>query len=249
MPGSYVERLPSQPLAPFIECIWTRLDQDPAPQGHRVLPDGCIDILLQGTIASGLSARVVGTMTRPLIVPSGGPSYSLGVRFKPGAMTALFDMDAGELTDRQEGLLELDQSFASELEHRVNDQRSLDAQCACVQDALLQRLAQRTSRVDPYVRAVVARIQERRGDVRIEELSQYAGVTRQHLSRLFLRHVGLPTKAFARMVRFRAALQQARERPDQSWVGLAAEFGYADQSHLIAEFSALGGQSPSRWVR
>jgi AraC-like DNA-binding protein len=214
-----------------------------------VLPDGCIDILLQGVSSSGLSASVVGAMTRPLVVPSSEPTHSLGVRFKPGAMTALFDLDARDLTDRQEGLFNFDRDFAAELEHRVNDQRSLEAQCTCVQDALRKRLARRTIQIDPYVGAVVARIEQRRGIVRIEEFSSYAGVTRQHLSRLFQRHVGLPTKTFARTVRFRAALRQARERPEQSWARLAAEFRYTDQSHLIAEFSVLGGESPGHWVR
>jgi AraC-like DNA-binding protein len=33
------------------------------------------------------------------------------------------------------------------------------------------------------------------------------------------------------------------------WAGLAAEWGYADQAHLIREFRAMAGVTPADYVR
>jgi len=54
----------------------------------------------------------------------------------------------------------------------------------------------------------------------------------------------LPPKLFCRLARFRAALACAgRELTDGS-AGLAAELGYVDQSHMIAEFREFSGLTP-----
>jgi AraC-like DNA-binding protein len=33
-----------------------------------------------------------------------------------------------------------------------------------------------------------------------------------------------------------------------NWAGLAADLGYSDQSHLVAEFRSLTGLTPGRWI-
>ncbi|HVE78684.1 MAG TPA: DUF6597 domain-containing transcriptional factor, partial [Gemmatimonadaceae bacterium] len=67
-PSRYEEHPPPPPLAPFVECLWTRTTAPGASvRPHRVLPDGCLDILL--TVgAGGATATAVGAMTRPLAV-------------------------------------------------------------------------------------------------------------------------------------------------------------------------------------
>ena len=61
------ECAPPAALAPYVECFWSRTASEPDPPGgtHRVLPDGCLDIIF-----SERGAVVVGAMTRPLLIPS-----------------------------------------------------------------------------------------------------------------------------------------------------------------------------------
>lgn len=42
-------------------------------------------------------------------------------------------------------------------------------------------------------------------------------------------------------------LEQVHARDDLDWAGLADELGYADQSHLIRQFTALVGEPPARY--
>jgi AraC-like DNA-binding protein len=69
-------------------------------------------------------------------------------------------------------------------------------------------------------------------------------MTRQHLRRRFLDLVGITPKMFARVIRFQHVVVRASRADDVSWSALAADFGYADQSHLIADFRELAGTTP-----
>ncbi|HUF26222.1 MAG TPA: AraC family transcriptional regulator [Gemmatimonadaceae bacterium] len=118
---SYVEHPPPPALRAMVECIWTR---QPPPTGmppvhHRVLPDGCADLILElGRAASadgapgGLScdlgaAYFVGAMTRPIVVRPDGPTWFVGVRCRRGAARALLGVPATELTDQRAELTAL----------------------------------------------------------------------------------------------------------------------------------------------
>lgn len=87
----------------------------------------------------------------------------------------------------------------------------------------------------------VAAILRSSGSRSIAEAADAAGVSRQHLARLFDVHVGLSPKRFARVTRFRRAIVLGRSR---RWPDVASTLGYADQSHLIAEFREFAGTTP-----
>jgi AraC-like DNA-binding protein len=50
--------------------------------------------------------------------------------------------------------------------------------------------------------------------------------------------------AFARLARFQRALRAASADGRAAWAAIAAEAGYYDQAHLIAEFQAIAGAPP-----
>ena len=66
--------------------------------------------------------------------------------------------------------------------------------------------------------------------------------------RLFLERTGLSPKEMARVARLRALLAQLASDGRADWAGLACDFGYADQAHLINEFQSLTGKSPQRYL-
>ena len=112
--ASYREYAPSEKLRPFVECFWSRdpgSGRDPATRSvHRVLPDGCIDVVLgfSGEADEPESAMAVGTMTRALVLEGGAwPECFVGVRFRPGKATAFLAVPANELTDLRVPLDEL----------------------------------------------------------------------------------------------------------------------------------------------
>jgi AraC-like DNA-binding protein len=65
------------------------------------------------------------------------------------------------------------------------------------------------------------------------------------LQRLAHRTVGLPPAAMIRRRRLQEAAQRVRDDPDLPLAGVAAELGYADQSHLANDFRTVLGITPS----
>jgi hypothetical protein len=110
--GAYVEYAPPASLAPHVGCFWSRTasyDAAGAPRTHRVLPDGCVDIVVDLAAPASpapdssvsLTALAVGAMTGPLILTDDANTSFLGVRFRPGVAGVLFGIPVSELTDER----------------------------------------------------------------------------------------------------------------------------------------------------
>ena len=97
--------------------------------------------------------------------------------------------------------------------------------------------------------AWVASLADSAGQDRIEAICRSLCVSRKHLNALFLAHIGLTPKTYARMFRFRRIIDllQTGARPD--WTRLALSAGYYDQSHFNREFREFAGMTPSEYAR
>ena len=93
-PVGYAELLPAPALRPLVACTWAISG---VGSTHRVLPDGCIDVLVFGN-TSKRPARAVGTMRRAVVIPPHDGSV-IGIRFRPGEAPRLLPAAARELTD------------------------------------------------------------------------------------------------------------------------------------------------------
>ena len=56
-------------------------------------------------------------------------------------------------------------------------------------------------------------------------------------------------KQFCRFARFHALVRHVFLNPQVDWATAAAELGYYDQAHLIAEFKEFTGLTPSQFFR
>jgi AraC-like DNA-binding protein len=264
IPTGYSEHAPPADLARQVLCFWTRVSETAsgadAPRVQRILPDGCVDIIIGfgagGSAVGAKSLEVteamgVGTMTRPLVITSEMPDFYVGVRFRPGHAMSALGVPASELTDDRVGYSrlsaesELDLDALSQLES--NEER-FDGVVTLVRRRLLGATI-----VPLSVRAAVHRIAVANGNLRVASLAGDIGITRQQLARQFATHVGIAPKTFARVMRAQAALARADAARaayprDIDWSAIACDLGYYDQPHFIDDFKALTGMTPSRWV-
>ena len=80
---------PGEHLRPYISCYWTMISpiELKEPISHRVIPDGCVDIIFDLHARShGEASVIVGTMTRPIFAELKGRVNYLAVRFLPGGL-------------------------------------------------------------------------------------------------------------------------------------------------------------------
>ena len=221
------EIAPSARLRPWVDSYWTR----PAAAGEAaelIVPDGCADIVFD---VEGATAMVVGTMTRPLVLRAARVPAYFGVRFRPGRARAFLRVPLHEITDQH---IPFEGSAVAE---RLANTRTPEHRVALV-EAWLQRICADPDRGLEHAVGLLA------AGASVDEAARIVGVSRQHLRRRFLEEVGVGPKTFARVARFQRLLQRVREGNAVSWAGAAADLGYFDQSHLIADFRALAGATP-----
>ena len=219
MPGlRYVERPPGTVLAPYLECVWEV--SDPRPRSdrpvERVVPDGCPELIvhLEDRFARRVGGRwrvqprlfLAGTLTRPWLLRAGPRVRTLGMRFRPGAPRAFFDLAMAAATDREEPLSTLvGAASVGALMRGLRSARTNDRRFAADERWLAARLdSRRLERLSaaPAVGLMVAA----RGTAPVEKVARTLGWSRRRVERAFRRDLGIRPKLFARILRLNAVL-------------------------------------------
>jgi AraC-like DNA-binding protein len=245
----YVEHAPSPALRDRVECFWSMSAPGGAP-GHRVLPDGCVDILFD---VSG-SPIVVGAMTRALVTETRAAATELlGVRFRPGEAASVLGVALRELSDRTIDLDDVWGARGRRVSDAVLERRLVEERIALLSRVIEERLAatpraEATDATTRRVREAVRLVREAEVVPSIDALAAKLGVGTRTLERAFDERVGLGPKMFCRVVRLQRAVA-AIDRRDVAWSTLALDVGCADQAHLVREVRELAGASPTALLR
>ena len=244
--STYRERPPAAPLAGHVLCVWTQVIGDGASAlVHRVLPDGCADVVWIGAAP----AVVAGPATGPVLVPLAPRTTVVGVRLRPGAARALLGVPASELLNRDTPLRELWGAAGAALAEGVGAQPSPAARLSAAEAALAPLLAA-AGPPDPLVAAAAAWL-ARHPAGRVAQLARVLDSGERLLHRRFTASIGYGPKTFQRVLRLQRVLALAARStpPGAALAALAAAAGYADQAHMGRELQALAGQSPSALLR
>jgi AraC-like DNA-binding protein len=230
-----------------------------AGPSHRVLPDGCIDVLVFGT-GRDARARVVGTMKRAFVVPAqASSSAAIGIRFRPGEAARLLPSASRELTDGEAPLdvlwgddgLVLEAALVALLDTAVRARLEADEVLArassTIETTLRKRLGSHGEAVDVRVRAAAEMLASGSVNASVRDAASHVELSERQLTRRFVDRVGVAPKMFARVMRLqRAAALLARGRAPSEAASLA---GYADQAHFTRDSSDLAGITPRGLAR
>jgi AraC-like DNA-binding protein len=123
------------------------------------------------------------------------------------------------------------------------------ARLAQLESALVHRMA-RPRPAEPHIdlSAVAAWIHASAGQLTVQRLAQAAGLSRQHFARVFHASIGVSPKVYCELARFQHTLGYLKSG-GADWAQVAAFGGYADQSHMIAEFRRFSGMTPETLYR
>ena len=254
----YAELLPvsgDRSLAPLVACTWAISGPSPA---HRVLPDGCIDVLVLTSRHGGAEpARVVGTMRRAFVAPA-DTGAAFGIRFRPGEAARLLPEASRELTDIDAPLAALwgdagrmlEDALVALLERAVaygwNADEILAHAQPLVDDVLRARLASHGASVDLRVRTAASLLASA-DPIAISEVAMRVSLSERQLTRRFTERVGVPPKLFARVMRLQRAAALLSGGATASQASSLA--GYADQAHFTRDSTDLAGVTPGGLAR
>ena len=179
-----------------------------------------------------VSSFLVGMWDKPALTEHDGDAHGIQIDLAPVVAYALVGGRMDELTNRVVDVGELD---------LLNLDRLLESGAAAAADELATAVSLGPS-VSREVNWVYAQLQLQ-PSTRIAALADEIGWSRSHLVDRFRREVGLTPKRFARVARFRSAIDRMATGAG-SLAQVAAESGYADQPHFNRDVRDLAGCTP-----
>jgi AraC-like DNA-binding protein len=165
------------------------------------------------------------------------------VLFQPTALHRLFSLPAGLIVNEgyeADAVLNLRLAL---LRTELGEAKSF-SQRVEIADRFFRRLIARVNN-RPGLEAVVGKMISQQGCVRVQALADCTGLGLRQFERLFTSHLGIAPKAYARILRFEAAIHR-KSVSSHNWTTIAHELGYFDQMHMIHDFQALSGESPKQ---
>lgn len=245
---------PSSLLAPYIKNYWFLKTVSNTPTWVRTVPTGMMSLIFHRgnrlfsihenelhprTFLSGHDKAFADLKYR-------GQIRMISVVFYPAGVRAFFNLPiiktynqrltAGDLGDKEWSILESSLTSTED-----------DPMCVLlIEQFLLKRLTRlgkcNWNRVEAAIRLINS------GQTDVAVLADAACLSQKQFNRIFSEYVGSNPKAFARTIRFQKALHLLQTQPQISFTALTYECGYFDQSHLIKDFKALSGYTPTEYM-
>ncbi|MYY85859.1 MULTISPECIES: helix-turn-helix domain-containing protein [unclassified Streptomyces] len=252
------------PLRPYVEHYWL-IDWDlPEPYATHVVPHPSVNIVFQRyatealetacgetTLGETAFGEVAGVGLSLFTQKLEGRGRVCGVQFRPGGFRPFApDRPLSDLTGRR---LPLDDVFphtvkqAAEAVTAVLSPADEHARVAAL-DAFLLNLAPTRDPQADLAATLVDRIRGDRSIRRVDAFAREEGMSVRALQRLFSAYVGVGPKWIILRYRIHEALERAESERDVDWADLAATLGYADQAHLVRDFTTTVGVPPTAYA-
>ena len=263
--AEYVRGRPHPALARYVLRYAGYREHSATPVRRRQAPVGSCTLILSlgpplrlfGPAGPTVPASfLAGMHDAAVITEFTGVQHGIQVDLSPLGVFALLRRPMPELTNVAPRLDELDEPRLAALPVRLAEDRDWPRRFARVDATLLRLLEDSPARADPEVAQAWRRLVRAAGAVTVQELADDTGWSRRHLLTRFRGQVGLAPKPAARVLRFRRAARllvpAADGRPGPpvsgSLTSVAAACGYADHAHLVREFRALAGCTPTEYL-
>jgi len=244
------EYLPTDSLKPFIKSY--RVISCKEGQVNRVLPNTSMALAfrISGQVSfSDHSASVVlpaitlsGLRKSARLIKYNPQTTTIVVLFKQSGARAFFGKGIHALYEQSISLDDWypkgEVSCLEEQLHAVNDIRN---KIAVIERFLLSKLL--FPEEDKLVSEVMVRISTLCGIIRIKELAGHFSMSQDALEKRFRKITGTTPKQFCGIVRMNSIIHQCQSVP--SFLDMAFENGYYDQSHFIKDFKVFTGQTPT----
>lgn len=237
---------PAVPLRPYVEHYWL-IDWDlTEPYVSHVVPHPAVHIVFQRLAGEDAFVEIAGIPHGLFAQKLEGKGRVCGIKFRPGAFrTVAPDRPVSEWT----GLRVRQPDVFPDIDPAtVLDPADESARVAAL-DAFLLALDLHPDPQAELATTLVDRIRTDRTIRRVTDFAHTEGLSVRLLQRLFAAYVGVGPKWVILRYRIHEALERAGAEEPVDWAGLAADLGYADQAHLVRDFTATVGVTPTAYAQ
>jgi len=225
-----MEYTPSSYLSNFISCYWIveTNNEEVKTISHRILPDGCMDIVFDFIDHSAFICGIADK-TENLILD--GKVKYLGIRFLPQSISYILKTDTPSSLNARFTLDNISKSL-TKMGATVLEKNNL-SECINIIEYYLSSLF-KNYKINERFNLLLNHVLDSRGVITVKELSNYHFISEKQIGRYFINNIGISTKPFLRILRFQNAYQHLGSYK-HSKITLALDTGYYDQSHLIKD--------------
>ena len=248
---------PDKKLNHLIKSYWlVDSEGENSIQRQKIIPDGFTEIIfhykepfrinIEGNWQIQSKHLLAGQIRNHFFLENTGYSGMFGIKFKPAALTQLFDLEMASLTDK---VLDLNKAIGAKLDFIadcIHSDKDIEVKVKEIDDFLIE-LYHKSNLENNSISAILDLILENKGMISIKEIRGKFEITERSLERLFQRYVGLSPKFYCRIIRF-AHIFELIQQKDYSWADLSYLSGFFDQSHFIKNFKEFTGEEPSQYA-
>lgn len=222
------------------------VDESPQPLARIATPSPGVQLVARfgPGVPGGVDVHLLGAQRRVRRKHVAGGHRAILVRLQPGMQRAVSGVSPASLVGWVVAVGDLWGEVAgARLREALATAPDVHTAAARLQAAILER-----ARAADGARGTGSRLAfaiERLQVSGVAEVARAAGVSERQLRREFHDTLGLSPKAVARLERFARALRDAQSSDAPGWAAIAADAGYYEQAHLIAEFGAIAGATPN----
>ena len=187
-------------------------------------------------------AALAGAFSHPFTIDTAQQRSITGVSFVPGGAAAFFNGSMLELSNKHVALSDLVgcRSIRGQLlEARSTGTKSVLRSWIYILEELFNP--------DRCSRSATARVLLEAG-VPVQRAADVMSVSTRKLRQDFSASVGLSPKTYSRIHRLQRTVRSVANRQSGlDWASVAIEHGYFDQAHMIHDFRALTGSTPTSY--
>ena len=257
MPETVVESVSARPRGPLRAIVAAHHGfrvQNAAPAGHLGLASPFLTLIFtlddpllvsrHNEPSGSYRTLSAGLHTSPVVVEHRGNESGIQLQLDPLGARQLFGLPAAELADLDVPAEELLGPAAGRLQEMLQAASDWPTRFALLDRQLGDAIGD-AAEVEPEVAWTWRRLRRTHGRATVSGLARDVGWSQRHLAARFRAEFGLTPKLAARVIRFDRA---RRLLTSGNAARVAAHCNYADQSHLVREFRAFTGLSPSGWL-
>jgi AraC-like DNA-binding protein len=187
-----------------------------------------------------------GQFTHSFVIDSTEQIAVMGVIFRPGGACAMLREPMDLLGNRHTAFDDLVGASGTALRQRLLNTSTAHTRLDVLERWL--RVRTRAPALHPSVESALATLDRAPQVQCIGALVDECGLSARRFGTLFRQQVGIGPKQYARMQRFRSVISRVQLGRRVEWAAVAADCGFHDQPHLVREFRAFAGMTPTAYV-
>jgi len=251
---------PAEPLSSLVESIW---DCDLPRQAHaydRLLPSARPQLVInlaqdetrvyddQLRCMRNAGAAFDGPSHRSVLIDTAEQTRILGIVFRAGGAAPFFRERMDAVANAHVDLDALAGGDARTLRQRLLETRDAHARLRFVERWLHAHADAARARRHPTIAHALRLIDAAPATQRMPAIAAHCRMSPRRFGELFREQVGMSPKRYARLQRFHDVVAQVHRRARVDWAGIAVDGGFHDQAHLIHEFRAFAGMTPTAYL-